>query len=113
MKWFQYRFPNHPLSKASKTTKTKMVVQTIRGIQETKDAGAERYRLLSLIFTKELGMVPATGNKGLFIWHHNGHKALLALATDDIIIAVSHKSLYHVLCATFQSLSGSPLLKNC
>ena len=80
-----------------------MVVQTIRGIQGTKDAGAEWYRLLSLIFTRELGMVPATGNKGLFYWQHEGHTALLALATDDILLAATHKSLYIKIQSVFDN----------
>ena len=80
-----------------------MVVQTIRGIQGTKDAGAEWYRLLSLIFTRELGMVPATGNKGLFHWHHEGHTTLLALATDDILLAATHRSLYIKIQSVFDN----------
>ena len=48
-------------------------------------------------------MVPGTGNKGLFYWEHNVHKAFLALATDDIIIAVTDKSLYRILRATFNN----------
>ena len=80
-----------------------MVVQTIRGIQGTKDAGAEWYRLLSLIFTRELGMVPATGNKGLFYWQHDGHTALLALATDDILLAATHRSLYMKIRSVFDN----------
>ena len=39
-------------------------------------------------------MVQDTGNKGLFYWQHEGHTALLALATDDILLAATHKSLY-------------------
>ena len=80
-----------------------MIVQTIRGIQGTKDAGEEWYRLLALLFTHELGMVPATGNKGLFSWEHNVRRAFSTLATDDIILAVIDKSLYHILRATFDN----------
>ena len=62
MKWFKLRFPNHPLS-IRKDTSEKMIMQTIRGMQGTKDAGAEWYKLLSLILTKDMNMVPVTGNK--------------------------------------------------
>ena len=83
-----------------------MVMQTIRGIQGTKDAGAEWYRLLSMILTKELGMMPATGNKGLFYWNHNGHIEMLASATDDILLASSHRSLYDAIQQVFDNFFG-------
>ena len=51
MKWFKTRFPNHPLNKQYDSSK-KYAMQTLRGIQGTKDAGHEWYKLLSLIFTE-------------------------------------------------------------
>ena len=80
-----------------------MIVQKNTSIQRTKDAGAEWYRLLALLFTRELGMVSATGNKLLLYWEHKGHRAFLALATDDIILAVTDKSLYYTLLAKFNN----------
>ena len=58
---FRFRFPNHSLSNIYRSQDTKLVVQTTRGIHDTEDAGAELYRLFSLIFDRKLGMVPATG----------------------------------------------------
>ena len=103
MQWFKFRFPNHPLSKTYISKDTKMVVQTIRGIQGTKDAVAEWYRLLSLIFTRELDMVPATGNQGLFYWQHDRHTALLALTTYGILLAATHKSVYIKILSVFDN----------
>ena len=103
MEWFRFRFPLHPLSKQSQNKSTKMVLQTIRGIQGTKDAGAEWYKLLALILTKEVGMIPATGNKGLFYWNHKGHIAMLALATDDILLAATDRSLYEIIQQVFDN----------
>ena len=94
MEWFRFRFPDHPLSKTSTKLTLKMVLQTIRGIQGTKDAGAEWYKLLALILTKELGMIPATSNKGLFYWQQDGNTAFVALATDDILLAATDISFY-------------------
>ena len=94
MEWFRFRFPDHPLSKTSTKLTLKMVLQTIRGIQGTKDAGAEWYKLLALILTKELGMIPATSNKGLFYWQQDGNTAFVALATDDILLAATNISFY-------------------
>ena len=65
----------------------KYVIQTIRSIQGTKDAGHGWYKLLALIFTKVLGMGPSISNKGLFYWERKGHYAYLALATDDMLMA--------------------------
>ena len=106
MDWFHFRFPNHPLNNQDKVKTARMVMQTIRGIQGTKDVGAEWYRLLSVILTKELGMIPATGNKGLFYWNHNGHIAMLALATDNIVLASSHRSLYDAIQQVFDNFFG-------
>ena len=58
-------------------------MQTIRGILGTNDAGHEWYKLLALIFTKDLGMVPTTTNKGIFYWNHEGHIVYLTLAADE------------------------------
>ena len=87
MKWFRLRFPRHPLSKMTNPD-SRLIMQTIRGIQGTKDAGHEWYKLLALILTKDLGMVPSTTNKGLFYWAHDSHTAYLALATDDILLTI-------------------------
>ena len=40
MKWFKLRFPNHPLSAKSDKSE-KIIMQTIRGMQGTKDAGSK------------------------------------------------------------------------
>ena len=102
MKWFKLRFPNHPLS-MQKDTSEKMIMQTIMGMQGTKDAGAEWYKLLSLILTKDMNMVPATGNKGLFTFIDGDQTAFIALATDDILLATSNKSFYDKLKTTFDT----------
>ena len=100
MQWFKLRFPNHPLNK-SDMKDARLIMQTICGIQGTKDAGHEWYKLLSLIFTKVLGMVPSTSNKGLFYWEHNDHTAYVGLATDDILMAASHSDMFDLLQTTF------------
>ena len=102
MKWFRMRFPNHPLS--SQTDKSdKMIMQTIRGMQGTKDAAAEWYRLLSLIITKCMKMIPATGNHGLFTYKEDNKLAFLALATDDMLLATTFKEFYDKLRSTFDT----------
>ena len=100
MQWFRLCFPNHPSSKLDHT-KTKLVLQTIRGTQGTTNAGAKWYKLLALIFTKVLGLIVSPVNKGLFYWAKHNHKAYIALATDDIIMASTSISLFHEVCAMF------------
>ena len=102
LKWFKLRFPNHPLSKIDSPS-MKYVMQTIRGIQGTKDAGHEWYNLLPLIFTNVLGMLPSTPNKGLYYWERNGQYSYLALATDDMLLASSCVDLFNLVCSTFDS----------
>ena len=101
MQWFRLRFPNHPLCKIDMSS-IKYIFQTLRGIQGTKDAGYEWYQLLASIFTKVLNMVPSVANKGLFHWSHGNHYAYIALATDDILVASSDVSLFHLLEKTLK-----------
>ena len=41
LEWFQARFPNHPLAKCKNSKE--LVMQSLRNIQGTKDAGFEWY----------------------------------------------------------------------
>ena len=83
LEWFKARFPNHPLSLKSINAK-ELVMQTLRNLQGTKDAGFEWYRLLAQIF-KELGWKANTVCKGVWVYLNNNVKAYLILATDDIL----------------------------
>ena len=103
MQWSRLRFPNHSLSKLDHT-RVESILQTIRGIQGIKDAGAEWYKLLALIFTKVLVMVVSTANKGLFYWAKYSQESYIALAIDDILMASTGISLFNEVCATFNLL---------
>ena len=50
LEWFRARFPNHPLAKCKNSKE--LVIQSLRNIQGTKDAGFEWYQLLAKIFTE-------------------------------------------------------------
>ena len=76
-------------------------MQTLRGIQGTKDTGYEWYQLLSKIFTKIIGMVVSVTNSRIFYWVYEGHYAYVSLATDDIIIAASDISLLKKMANAF------------
>ena len=78
-------------------------MQTIRGVQGKKEVGVEWYKLLSLILTKDLDMVLATGNKGLFTYIDGDKTALIALAIDDILLATSFTGFYDKLKNSFDT----------
>ena len=71
--WFKSKWPRHPISRVDPKT---LVMQTLRCIQGTKDAGRKWYLLLLSIF-KKLNIIPCPNNKGTFFWKHNNYKAYL------------------------------------
>ena len=102
MRWFRLRFPNHILS--AKIDKSDiMVMQTISGMQGTKDAEAEWHKLISLILTKDMKMIPATGNKDLFSYIDRDKAELVALATYNILLASSFSGFYDKMRDTFDT----------
>ena len=65
-------------------------MQTLRNLQETKDAGHEWYQLLLNIFLN-LGMIPNTMCKGVF-FEKDGEETkhgYLILATDNILLVTN------------------------
>ena len=82
LEWFRARFPNHPLAKCRNSKE--LVMQSLRNIQGTKDAGFEWYQLLAKIF-KDLGWKANSVCKGVWVYLKNDVKAYLLLATDDIL----------------------------
>ena len=63
-KWFKYRWLQN------QDNWKKLVLQTLRNMQGTKDAGYEFYLLFSNVFL-DLEMVANTLCKGVFIWRNN------------------------------------------
>eukprot|EP00957_Ditylum_brightwellii_P061555 4671266-Ditylum_brightwellii.AAC.1 len=63
-------------------------------MQGSKDAGRKWYLLLKAIFINELGMVVSTNDNTVLNWSYSNHRALLAISTDDFLMATSHRSLY-------------------
>jgi hypothetical protein len=79
--WFHSQWPDYDLP--SLNTK-ELVLQCLKAIQGTQDAGRPWYILLSgCLF--ELHMVCSSTHHGIFIWTCHGEKRFLALATDDIL----------------------------
>lgn len=82
---------------------TTFIMQTICGIQGAKDAGHKWYKSLALIFTNDLGMVPAMINKGIFHWKHKFYTTYLVLVTDNILLALSSPLLFEIIQDTFNT----------
>ena len=72
-------------------------------MQGTKDAGVEWYKLLSLILIKDMNIIPAIGNKGLFIYIKGDKTAFVALATDDILLATLFTGFYDKMRESFDT----------
>ena len=86
--WFRARFSNHPLAKCKNNKE--VVMQSLRNIQDTKDAGFEWYQLLANIFT-DLGWKPNTTCKGVWVYLKNNQTLYLILAMDDILYMSKHE----------------------
>ena len=99
MDWFRHKWPEHPILKYNQRD---LCIQSLRGLQGTKHAGYEWYQLLSAIF-KDLGMIPNTICKGVFMWNSDNHKAMVCVATDDILLWSTHEILYKRLVEKFNN----------
>ena len=47
----------------------------------------------------------------IFSWNKNGHKALIALATDDMLFATTHTSLFDILILEFDKYFSTTVLQ--
>ena len=53
---------------------------------------------------KSLGMQRSDSDHGVFSWIYNKYKSLIALATDDILIATQHSSCVDKLRSTMDNM---------
>jgi hypothetical protein len=81
--WFTSQWPDYKLP----TTDTKnLVLQCLRSLQGTRDAGRRWYSLLSGHF-RELHMTRSHMDHGIFLWSWNNETCYIALETDDVLMA--------------------------
>ena len=97
MEWYRSKWPDHPLLQYSSK---ELVMQTLRNLQGTKDAGHHWYMLLVKIF-KKLGMKPNLVCRGVWHWEFEDVKCILTLATDDMILATTHPRALDILLTEF------------
>eukprot|EP00957_Ditylum_brightwellii_P207717 15354239-Ditylum_brightwellii.AAC.1 len=94
LEYFFTKWPDHPLKG---TPADKLCIQALRSMQGLKDAGRKLYLLLKGMCINELGRIVSTYDNTILSWSYNNHKALLAISTDDFLMATSHRSLYDKL----------------
>jgi hypothetical protein len=83
LEWFLHKWPDYKLPT---TDPTKFVIQCLKSIQGTKDAGLCWYRLLTGVF-RELDIKRSAIDHGIFIWIWQQETCYIALETDDILVA--------------------------
>jgi len=81
LEWFRSQWPDYTLPSLNPK---ELVLQCLKTLQGTRNAGCHWYILLSgCLF--ELCMVCSSTDHGIFIWTCNEETCYLALATDDIL----------------------------
>jgi hypothetical protein len=78
--------PNGPIIDYPLDNIKDLVIQCLRAIQGTKDAGNRWYALLCKTVL-DLGLLHTTIHHGVFTWNYNNKPSILILETDDILMA--------------------------
>jgi hypothetical protein len=100
LEWFRHNWPDYKLpSLLSKD----LVIQCLRSIQGTKDAGNRWYHLLKAKLL-ELGMTTSTLDHGIFIWSWQHHTCLSVLETDDLLMASDDDAPFHHLTTELRKM---------
>jgi hypothetical protein len=93
LEWFKAQWPDYRLP--SENIKD-LVLQCLRAIQGTKDAGNRWYALLCKTLLN-LGLKRTSIDHGVFTWTYNNEPSILVLETDDILMASkSDKPFIHL-----------------
>jgi len=83
LEWFRSQWPDYRLP----STNTKdLVIQCLRAIQGTKDAGNRWYLLLCRKLL-DLGFKCTFTDYGIFTWDYNNELSIIIIETDDILMA--------------------------
>lgn len=92
--WFKNKWPNHPLSKAKLS---ELIIQCLKSIQGTKQAGRLWWDLLKSILINKLEMTEGNPDKGTFVWRKDKEIMLICVETDDLLISYSSFRLVQLL----------------
>ncbi len=86
--WFRQQWPDYTLPSLNVKD---LVIQCLKSIQGTKDAGQRWYKLLSG-FLLALGLIRCSCDHGIFIWRLPTETCYLALETDDLLFISTTRS---------------------
>jgi hypothetical protein len=86
--WFRHQWPDYTLPSLNVKD---LVIQCLKSIQGTKDAGQRWYKLLSG-FLLALGLIRCSCDHGIFIWRLPTETCYLALETDNLLFISKTRS---------------------
>lgn len=86
------------------TPSNELVMQTLKTIQGTKDAGRDWFLLIDKFLRCKIKMIPCTESKCVYVWNHLSNMSYVALATDDILLFTENVSSYRLLCKELKYL---------
>jgi hypothetical protein len=86
--WFRQQWPDYQLP--SHNIKD-LVIQCLKSIQGTKDAGQRWYKLLAGVLLA-LKMIRCSCDHGIFVWHLPNETCYVAIETDDLLFLSKTRS---------------------
>ena len=91
--WFRHQWPDYNLPSLNIK---ELVIQCLKCIQGTKDAGHRWYKLLAGCLLA-LKMIRCSCDHGIFIWNLPNETCFLALETDDILFLSKTREPFLIL----------------
>eukprot|EP00957_Ditylum_brightwellii_P021648 1632567-Ditylum_brightwellii.AAC.1 len=94
-KWTDYPLLRRPANE--------LYIQVLKSIQGTKPAGHKWNILLSCTLVNDLKMIQSTSDHTIFSWQYKGHHTLIAVSTDDLLMAATDRTLFGRICQCFDN----------
>jgi hypothetical protein len=98
--WFRHQWPDYNLPSLNIK---ELVIQCLKCIQGTKDAGHRWYKLLAGCLLA-LKMIRCSCDHGIFIWNLPNETCFLALETDDILFLSKTREPFLILKRELEKL---------
>ncbi len=86
--WFRQQWPDYQLPSLNIKD---LVIQCLKSIQGTKDAGQRWYKLLAGVLLA-LKMIRCSCDHGIFVWHLPNETCYVAIETDDLLFLSKTRS---------------------
>eukprot|EP00957_Ditylum_brightwellii_P091340 6954428-Ditylum_brightwellii.AAC.1 len=98
--YFFGKWPDYPLLG---TPANELCLQGLKSIQGTKPTGHKWSILLSCILVNDLKIIQSTSDNSIFSWQNKGHQVLIAVSTDDLLMAATDRTLFGGTCQCFDN----------